>query len=174
MKTQETVCISPSSVVPTVKTTDRHVLRVPNHMEADYFGGMVFCLKTRKAREDFKTSVCAECSWFSQVVLFNSVVCNSELEETCSSRSVFDHSSCCFFSPPDLYSSRLSSSPHPCRDPGCVAVSVDHLVGDGSVGVFGCGAPHQRRLHHRGHHHAHYLRVCRVGEHHVSETVKFI
>ena len=32
---------------------------------------------------------------FSQVVLRNRVACNSELEETCSSQSVFDHSSCC-------------------------------------------------------------------------------
>lgn len=58
---------------------------------------------------------------------------------------------------------------HPCRDPRCAAVSLHHLAGNRSAGLPGCGAPHQRWLHHRGHYHAHYLWLCCVGQYYVSK-----
>lgn len=55
-----------------------------------------------------------------------------------------------------------------CRDPGSFAVSFHHLGGNRHFGLPGCGASHQQRLHHRGHHHAHHLWLCSVGQYHVS------
>ena len=55
MKTQETVCIPPSSVVPTVISTDRHVLRVPNHMKDDLFwGAWYFACRPEKQEKALK------------------------------------------------------------------------------------------------------------------------
>lgn len=55
-----------------------------------------------------------------------------------------------------------------CRDIGRSAVSFHHLGGNSSFGLPGSGASHQQWLHHWRHHHAHYLRLCSVGQYYVS------
>ena len=64
---------------------------------------------------------------------------------------------------------RLSPPLHPFRDPWRSAVNLHHLAGNRSVGLPGGGAPHQRRLHHRGHYHARYLWLCGAGQYNVSK-----